>query len=113
MPKDLGPYKWARELEFSSYTKFLLHCFKKADRMSNSGESKVPPEPLDPRDNPKVLTVEDLEKAALGGPGGSGGAGGGNEAGNGGDGEGGGKDRQNLNNQNLIWNFSSAAEFLG
>ena len=24
------------------------------------------PEPLDPRENPKVLTVEDLEKAALG-----------------------------------------------
>ena len=42
--------------------------------MSNCSEGgKVPPEPLDPRDNPKVmLTVEDLEKAALG-PGGGGG----------------------------------------
>ena len=29
-------------------------------------EGKVPPEPLNPRDNPKVPTVEDLEKAVLG-----------------------------------------------
>ena len=62
--------------------------------MSNpGGEGQVPlPEPLDLRDNPKVLTVEDLEKAALGGDGGGGGTG----AGGGGDG-GGQENRQTLN----------------
>ena len=65
--------------------------------MSTSGESKVPPEPLDPRDNPKVLTVEDLEKAALG-PGSKADASSPGESGNGGDGGGGGgQDRQILN----------------
>ena len=51
--------------------------------MSTSGGGASVPEPLDPRENPKVLTVEDLEKAALGKvdssspPGESGGGGGG------------------------------------
>ena len=66
--------------------------------MSNPGGGdggQVPfPEPLDPRDNPKVLTVEDLEKAALGGGGGTGGGG---EAGGDGDGGGGQENRQILN----------------
>ena len=34
--------------------------------MSTSAGGNNVPEPLDPRENPKVLTVEDLEKAALG-----------------------------------------------
>ena len=61
--------------------------------MSNPavGEGKVP-EPLDPRDNPKVLTLEDLEKAALGG--GTTGAGGRSGGGDGGGGGGGGQTRQ-------------------
>ena len=50
----------------------------------SGGDGHVPlPEPLDPRDNPKVLTVEDLEKAALGGNGGGGGTGGGGSDGGG------------------------------
>ena len=60
---------------------FTYDIFKLAradDAMSNPavGEGKVP-EPLDPRDNPKVLTLEDLEKAALGGGGTTGGGDGG------------------------------------
>ena len=64
--------------------------------VGGGGEGQVPlPEPLDPRDNPKVLTVEDLEKAALGGNGGGGGTGGGGgESGNGGSDGGGQENRQ-------------------
>ena len=64
--------------------------------VGGGGEGQVPlPEPLDPRDNPKVLTVEDLEKAALGGNGGGGGGtGGGGESGNGGSDGGGQENRQ-------------------
>ena len=76
--------------------------YNRADKMSNpvggGGEGQVPlPDPLDPRDNPKVLTVEDLEKAALGGNGGgggTGGGGGGGESGNGGSDGGGQENRQ-------------------
>ena len=85
----------------------------RADTMSNPGEGKVPPEPLDPRDNPKVLTVEDLEKAALG-PGSKADASSPGESGNGADGGGGGggQDRQILNPLTMILMLFEAIAFV-